>query len=125
MINPVWYHLKGCACDSVRWEGFFHIPAASPWFDGHFPNNPVLPGVAMLCMVQDLLRKSTPQVMVKGFSRVRFRHIVRDNANIHVRIVPKANHGTNRYLFEITGNACLICSGTVETDNPQQGEMGI
>ena len=36
-------------------KAHIRVPADSPWFDGHFPDAPVLPGVAQLGMVHDLL----------------------------------------------------------------------
>jgi 3-hydroxymyristoyl/3-hydroxydecanoyl-(acyl carrier protein) dehydratase len=125
MTNPVWHLLEGCACTSARIEGFFHVPDVSPWFDGHFPGDPILPGVAMLGMVQDLLRRGIPEVMIRQFRRVRFRKIVNNNAHLHITIDPKAGHEHTVFLFEIKEHDALICSGIIEAGklNSPGGEV--
>ena len=49
----------------------------SPWFAGHFPDNPILPGIAQLKMVADIIGASRKDgLRITGLSRVKFRKIV-------------------------------------------------
>ena len=36
------------------------VPAEAIWFQGHFPGLPILPGVAMLALVEDVLSRLWP-----------------------------------------------------------------
>jgi hypothetical protein len=46
------------------------IPDDSPFFSGHFPGNPMVPGIALLALVR---RALAPERAVTGFRRVKFR----------------------------------------------------
>lgn len=53
------------------------VPPGSPFFEGHFPGFPVLPGVAQLRIVLDalaLVRGAPPQLL--AIRRLRFRRTV-------------------------------------------------
>lgn len=89
-----------------------HIPANSPWFDGHFPETPVLPGVAQLGMVHDLLcRVFNQRLPVKQISRVRFKQMIGPDQPLILRV--KIDDDSARHSFRITGDKGLICSGTI------------
>ena len=54
-----------------------HVPAGASWFDGHFPGWPVLPGIAQLGMVFELVRHALDgPVRVTEVSRVRFKQMI-------------------------------------------------
>ena len=63
---------------------------ASPgvvWFQGHFPNAPLLPGVAMLAMVEESVGlfwqdAVHPALRIVSFRRIRFRQRVEPGANL-------------------------------------------
>ena len=82
----------------------------SPWFAGHFPDNPILPGIAQLKMVADIIVASREgDVRLSALSRVKFRKIVRpgDVLDIHATIGNKKD----QYAFRITSNHEDVCSG--------------
>ena len=53
----------------------------SPWFDGHFPGQPILPGIAMIAMAFDAAREKEARegnrIRLKAVKRVRFKKPVR------------------------------------------------
>jgi len=84
----------------------------SAWYAGHFVNDPILPGVAQLHMVSELLQ----QVMVNNcfpsaFKRVKFRKIVRPGELLDIHVTP--GNKDNHFVFSITANRADVCSGTV------------
>jgi 3-hydroxymyristoyl/3-hydroxydecanoyl-(acyl carrier protein) dehydratase len=95
------------------------VPADSPWFDGHFPEAPLLPGVAQLGMAYDLLinilNEKRPVTQV---SRVRFKQMIRPDQPLVLTIKPGAE-GT-RHSFRITGDDGLICSGQIKLGAQQR-----
>jgi len=103
--------------DAGKLSAEVDIPADSSWFEGHFPGNPVLPGIAQLGMVFELIRIALGESLcVREVSRVRFKQMILPEDRICVTAEPKtARKGT--YAFRITKNDELVCSGnmTVET----------
>lgn len=90
-----------------------HIPPGSRWFDGHFPGAPVLPGIAQLGMVFDLIRHSFAEpVRVAEVSRVRFKQIVGPDDRLVVTAEPRPVL-PGSYVFRITKGNELVCSGTM------------
>ncbi len=82
----------------------------SPWFSGHFPNNPILPGIAQLKMVVDLIIQSgAGNVCMTGLSRVKFRKIVRPGEQLDIQVTPGTTD--DHSLFRITSGNADVCSG--------------
>ncbi len=82
----------------------------SPWFSGHFPDNPILPGIAQLKMVADIIAASREDgIHLTGLSRIKFRKIVRPGEllDIHATFVQIKK----QYLFRITSGNEEVCSG--------------
>jgi len=82
----------------------------SPWFSGHFPDNPILPGIAQLKMVADIIAASREDdVHMTGLSRIKFRKIVRPGEllDIHATI----GKVKDQYAFRITCSNEEVCSG--------------
>ena len=98
---------------------------ASPettWFQGHFPGGPLLPGVAMLALVEDSLTEfwgdtEHPAVEVAAYRRVRFRQRVDPGANLRAR-VRRVEGERLRFSVEVSGApACTgECSITPRAD---------
>jgi 3-hydroxymyristoyl/3-hydroxydecanoyl-(acyl carrier protein) dehydratase len=90
-------------------------PADSPWFGGHFPSEPVLPGVAMLSLVEEALRlfvgpTAGPPPDIVSFRRVRFRLMVRPGDVLRVTVRKgKAEHA---FEFQVDSDDKMACSGT-------------
>lgn len=88
------------------------IPADSPWFDGHFPEAPVLPGVAQLGLAHDLLCRTLGQRLpVTQVSRVRFKQMIRPDQTLVLTV--KIGDAGHSHGFRITGEDGLICSGLI------------
>ena len=90
-----------------------HVPASASWFDGHFPGWPVLPGIAQLGMVLDLVRHALDgPVRVAEVSRVRFKQMIIPDD--HVTVVAESRPGDcGRYTFRIIRRDQVACTGTM------------
>lgn len=89
-----------------------HVPVHSSWFDGHFPDWPVLPGVAQLGMVYELVRQALGgPVRVAGVSRVRFKQRIAPDDRLVVEA--KSRRDGDRYDFRITRGEDVVCTGTM------------
>lgn len=86
------------------------IDGNSPWFSGHFPGDPILPGIAQLKMIADLVVKSeTGGLCMTGLSRVKFRKIVRPGDVLDIKVTQSDKKG--QYIFKITSRDEDVCSG--------------
>lgn len=93
--------------------------AESPWFSGHFPGNPILPGVAQLKMVADLLAAAGKNLgRPVGLSRVKFRKIIKPGEllDIHLTI----GKVERQYVFRITCGNEEVCSGMMFFAQPDE-----
>ena len=83
---------------------------SSPWFSGHFPDDPILPGIAQLKMVVDLIATSRQGVShLTGLSRVKFRKIVRPGELLDIQVTCTGRE--DQFIFRITSGDEEVCSG--------------
>ena len=92
------------------------VPPESHWFSGHFPGEPILPGIAQLGIVRDALcRAGGGRLVLVGFSRVKFKKIIRPLDRLEVMVQPvKEREGA--YAFRIVTGEELACSGTMRLE---------
>ncbi|MDL2328573.1 hypothetical protein LJC71_02325 [Desulfosarcina sp. OttesenSCG-928-A07] len=99
-----------------------HIPATSPWFSGHFPDQPVFPGVAQLAWVADLVRKhpdlnqTDPSFRVAELRRVRFKRKIVPDDQVTVAVTPAGNQ---TWLFRLEKPDGLVATGTMVMDRAE------
>ena len=68
------------------------IAVADTWFEGHFPGNPILPGVAQLALVVEALaRERGAPLALGGITFVRLREVVRPGARLQLSTQARAN----------------------------------
>jgi len=88
----------------------------SPWFAGHFPDNPILPGIAQLHMVAEVVAISRQEPLyIHRLNRVKFKKLVRPGALMQIHVA--AADGDNRYRFRITQDNQDVCSGMMSLAN--------
>jgi 3-hydroxymyristoyl/3-hydroxydecanoyl-(acyl carrier protein) dehydratase len=90
------------------------IDGNSPWFSGHFPGDPILPGIAQLKMVADLVvdlnaKSGAGKLRMTSLSRVKFRKIVRPGELLDIQVT--RGDKEDQYNFKITSGDEGVCSG--------------
>jgi 3-hydroxymyristoyl/3-hydroxydecanoyl-(acyl carrier protein) dehydratase len=84
--------------------------AGSPWFAGHFPGEPILPGIAQLNMVTECIERVLHKKLVlQNLARVKFKQLIRPGDVLDIRAV--AGKKENNYTFTIQHNDNEVCSG--------------
>lgn len=75
----------------------------APWFSGHFPEHPVLPGVAMLACVVQLAMEGIglAQEDITGFRKVRFTKLVGPGDELTIYLNTTSMTTTNEVFFKI------------------------
>lgn len=114
-----WYFLEELeATDSADISAKVIVPADSPWFSGHFPDNPVLPAVAQLAIVFDVIELGSGRERVlKTIQRTKYRRIIRPAESIRITASQTDEQGL-RYAFQMRVDNETACKGTLQMKNP-------
>jgi 3-hydroxymyristoyl/3-hydroxydecanoyl-(acyl carrier protein) dehydratase len=91
------------------------IPPESPLFAGHFPGQPILPGIAQLAIVERAL--GAPLAAVRG---LRLRQRVLPGERLDLSLGAPDPEGWVR--FEIRREAAVVAGGAVRTSQAGGGE---
>jgi|GEM_PF-568456 len=101
------------------------VPPALPCFAGHFPGQPLLPGVIQLQWAIDLAEKQWPEqaaaVKLAGTARLKFKAPVKPGDLIAVQLSLSSNSAaeqrTNSIQFEFRSHSALLTSGRLNYRN--------
>ena len=122
----MWYKLNNInrsAANEISAD--IHIPSDSAWFNGHFPGEPILPGVAQIGMVFDAIRKAHNQELkVSSVRRVRFKSIIRPDDRLKI-IAALLKQETGSYSFRILVQDETVCSGVMAVENQREFRASI
>jgi 3-hydroxymyristoyl/3-hydroxydecanoyl-(acyl carrier protein) dehydratase len=113
----MWYKLNRIEKpDSDRIVAWIQVPADSAWFCGHFPDHPILPGIAQLGMVCDAIRHfSDREMKISEISRVRFKQMIRPDDVLQIEVTArKSPEGS--FAFRILVDTELACSGLLKIE---------
>jgi 3-hydroxyacyl-[acyl-carrier-protein] dehydratase len=86
----------------------FHIAASHPALPGHFPGNPVVPGVVLLDRVAEVIGRVWAR-RISGFAQVKFQRPLLPEQRAELIL----ERGTG-VRFRILAGAETIASGVVE-----------
>jgi 3-hydroxymyristoyl/3-hydroxydecanoyl-(acyl carrier protein) dehydratase len=118
LLESQWSLLKEIKVSNHNYiEALADAPADSPWFSGHFPGEPILPGIALIYMaeqaiVQDALAKGE-QVQLHALKRVRFTQPVRPGETLLLNISSEEASKDILFSFKITNKENIVCSGAI------------
>lgn len=91
------------------------VPAESIWFQGHFPGDPLLPGIAQLHLVMETIRGALKtDIRLVGLKRVRFKRVIRPREAIAIAVGPVQDK-PGLYRFQLTVEGETACSGLMTT----------
>jgi 3-hydroxyacyl-[acyl-carrier-protein] dehydratase len=121
MTEDKWHSLECRARDGA--DGVVAdalVEPGSPWFSGHFPGWPILPGIAMLSMVGETVQrdehKRGMKVRITGVKRVRFRQPIRPDDPISISLVRTEGDRENSYNFKIVVRHDIACTGIMTAE---------
>jgi 3-hydroxymyristoyl/3-hydroxydecanoyl-(acyl carrier protein) dehydratase len=118
LLESQWSLLKEIKVSNHNYiEALAEVPADSPWFSGHFPGEPILPGIALIYMaeqaiIQDALAKGE-QVQLHTLKRVRFTQPVRPGETLSLNIIGEEAGEEILFSFKITNKENIVCSGAI------------
>jgi 3-hydroxymyristoyl/3-hydroxydecanoyl-(acyl carrier protein) dehydratase len=116
----MWYTLVEVK-QSVEFEisAKVKIDSESPWFAGHFPGAPILPGVAQLGIVSDVISKfNKNDLYIKSLSRVKFKKLCKPGDLLVIYAL--SGNRENSYSFRIEVSKEEVCSGVLMLENKEK-----
>ena len=69
----------------------FTIQASHPSLEGHFPNNPIVPGVVILDEVINIVKRIKPELTIAAIPMVKFTHPLLAKQTVLVEIKEKSD----------------------------------
>jgi 3-hydroxymyristoyl/3-hydroxydecanoyl-(acyl carrier protein) dehydratase len=106
------FEIRAPVIDGESCHGQVHIDWSAAVFDGHFPDDALLPGVAQIAILDHLVRALCgPGARVSAVENVRFRQPVRPGDDLQLRLHAPRADGHRR--FDIHRDAVLISSGSL------------
>jgi 3-hydroxyacyl-[acyl-carrier-protein] dehydratase len=96
------------------------VPTDSLWFSGHFPGEPILPGIALIHLVWQAIvqaaGKRSEEIMLDKLKRVRFTQPVRPGEKLSVLVTCGEPDEETSYSFKVMGRGNVVCSGLIAAD---------
>ena len=86
----------------------FTIQATHPSLKGHFPNNPIVPGVVILDEVINIVKDLKPDLTVTAIPMVKFTHPLQADQQVTVEIKEKSDTAIS---FNCSHNEIKLVSG--------------
>jgi len=101
------------AADGI--EAGADVPENSVWFKGHFPGEPILPGIALLSAVyeavlKDASRRGEP-LRISALKRVRFTGPVLPGEKLSLVLAREVQNGEILFHFKVAVREKTVCSG--------------
>lgn len=98
-----------------RWESRVRFEPVSEWFSGHFEKTPLLPGVALLALASEIVKRQAIEngrfLEVFGFSKVRFKLVVLPGNELCISVAAMPSDPEAKLDFQITCQGELVVQG--------------
>ena len=98
-------------------EALAYVPTDSPWFVGHFPGEPILPGIALIHLAEQAIirhtEKRSEQVKLSALRRVRFTQPVRPGETLFLNISGEEMNEETLFSFKVANKESIVCSGLI------------
>ncbi len=101
-----------------RWESTVRFEPSSEWFSGHFDECPLVPGVALLALAAEMVRRQGREqgrpLKVSGFSKVRFKQLVSPDEVLHISMAAMPSGPEAKLDFHITCRGNTVAQGLLK-----------
>ena len=115
-----WYYLTNINLIDKEISADIKVTPDSPWFSGHFPGDPILPGIAQLAMVFDVIKEWThDDLKITFVRRVRFKQTVKPGDQLKLTILPSSEN-PSYYSFRIILDNDVVCIGAMLLTNNKE-----
>ncbi len=94
-----------------RWTATIEIPADTAYVTGHFPGEPILPGIAEIGLVLQVLERGGAPAVLTGLKSFRFRNPVRPGDVLQLELRPPGEQAS--VTFDLRRGDDRIANGTL------------
>ncbi|HIG65798.1 MAG TPA: hydroxymyristoyl-ACP dehydratase [Methyloprofundus sp.] len=91
------------------------IEATHPCFAGHFPDNPIVPGVIILTFVQQQLLAWLPAYQINTLAQAKFLHPLRPGEDFSIQL--KQSSSVKNIKFSCTRGTDVLATGSIMLQN--------
>ncbi len=106
--------------EGLLWR--FDVPRESPFFDGHFPGHPLLPGVVTLGWMLAAAERFLDRPLAAGATlhNVKFQVVLLPGqTGVELTVTPQGKDGAGRLAARVVSPAGVHASALIEpTTNP-------
>jgi 3-hydroxymyristoyl/3-hydroxydecanoyl-(acyl carrier protein) dehydratase len=118
LLESQWSLLKEITVSNHYYiEALADVPVDSPWFLGHFPGEPILPGIALIYMAEQAIVQAAlakgEQVQLHALKRVRFTQPVRPGETLSLNISGEETGEEILFSFKVANKENIVCSGAI------------
>ena len=87
-----------------------------PWLQGHFPDKPIMPGVGLLWLVLQSIRRelADPDLQIVALNRIRFRELVEPGAVLDIFVEKSQAKRGQLVRFRICCEQKNVAEGRLE-----------
>ncbi len=105
-------------------QSSFQIKKDHPSLEGHFPGNPIVPGVVILDEVASIILQQNSGFKVTGFSSVKFLQPLVAEQQVSVQIEDKvvASTGHSKIKFSMYDSGELMAQGEIKLEEQDGSE---
>ena len=108
------------------WESRVQLGPSSDWFSGHFDEYPLVPGVALLALAAEPVRrqgrKQGRSREVSGFSSVRVRRLVSPGEELVILVGAMPPGSEGKLDFHVTCRGHTVVHGELEATEESSRE---
>ena len=101
-----------------RWESSVQLGSSSEWFSGHFDEYHLVPGVALLALAAETVKRQGREqgrlLEVSGFSRVRFKRLCFPDEELHISVAAMPPGSETKLDFHVTCNGNTVAQGVLK-----------
>jgi len=101
-----------------RWESSVRFGPSSEWFLGHFDEYPLVPGVALLALAAEMVKRQGREqgrlLGVSGFSSVRFRRLVFPSEQLLISVDAMPPGSEAKLAFQVTCHGHTVVYGVLK-----------
>jgi len=112
--------VHGLPQDEDRFTSVIRVDPDLLWFSGHFPARPILPGVALLFFVQEIInlawQGNGQRLGIRQLKRIRFRRLVEPSAELSVSVWSRPSVGPKNFGFTVETDGEKVCDGYFTAD---------
>ncbi|MEE9397975.1 MAG: hypothetical protein V3V31_13290 [Methylococcales bacterium] len=94
----------------------YRVSSDHPSLVGHFPGDPIVPGVVLLNHVQSILLNWQPDYRIVGLQQAKFLAPLRPNQECRVTLTEKP---VNKVKFECTVGNERVATGLIHVEKRQ------